>query len=77
MKSECVAACEASRVWRFVGGAESIFSQMKDMFGEKRASALADMLQAPMMLRYHKRAVGCKSNFARNFVKVTSFVSGS
>ena len=35
--------------------AERIFSQMKDMFGEKRASALADLLQAAMMLRYHKR----------------------
>ena len=33
--------------------AERIFSQMKDMFGDKRASALADMLQAAMMLRYH------------------------
>jgi hypothetical protein len=28
---------------------------MKDMFGDKRASALADLLQASMMLRYHKR----------------------
>jgi hypothetical protein len=35
--------------------AERIFSQMKDMFGAKQASALADMLQASMMLRYHKR----------------------
>ena len=35
--------------------AERIFSQMKDMFGAKQASALADMLQAAMMLRYHKR----------------------
>ena len=35
--------------------AERIFSQMKDMFGDKQASALADMLQAAMMLRYHKR----------------------
>ena len=39
--------------------AERIFSQMKDMFGDKRASALADCLQAAMMytmmLRYHKR----------------------
>jgi hypothetical protein len=35
--------------------AERIFSQMKDMFGAKQAAALADMLQAAMMLRYHKR----------------------
>jgi hypothetical protein len=35
--------------------AERIFSQMKDMFGAKQAAALADMLQASMMLRYHKR----------------------
>ena len=35
--------------------AERIFSQMKDMFGAKQASALSDMLQAAMMLRYHKR----------------------
>ena len=35
--------------------AERIFSQMKDMFGDKRASALAECLQAAMMLRYHKR----------------------
>jgi hypothetical protein len=35
--------------------AERIFSQMKDMFSAKQAPALADMLQAAMMLRYHKR----------------------
>ena len=35
--------------------AERIFSQIKDMFGAKQASALANMLQAAMMLRYHKR----------------------
>jgi hypothetical protein len=35
--------------------AERIFSQMKDMSGAKQAAALADMLQSPMMLRYHKR----------------------
>ena len=35
--------------------AERIFSQTKDMFGANQASALADMLQASMMLRYHKR----------------------
>jgi hypothetical protein len=35
--------------------AERIFSQMKDMFGAKQAAALAGILQAAMMLRYHKR----------------------
>jgi hypothetical protein len=35
--------------------AERIFSQMKDMLGAKQASALAYMLQAAMMLRYHRR----------------------
>ena len=35
--------------------AERIFSQMKDSFGAKQASALADILQAAIMLRYHKR----------------------
>ena len=35
--------------------AERIFSQMKDMFDAKQAKALADILQASMLLRYHKR----------------------
>ena len=35
--------------------AERIFSQMKHMFGANQATALADMLQSSMMLRYHKR----------------------
>ena len=35
--------------------AERIFSLMKDMFGLKQAGVLADILQASMMLRYHKR----------------------
>ena len=35
--------------------AKRIFSQIKGMFGDKQVSALAEMLQAAMMLRYHKR----------------------
>ena len=35
--------------------AERILSQIEDKFATKQALALADMLQASMMLRYHKR----------------------
>ena len=38
--------------------AERVFSMLKDMFGDKQMSALADMIQAALMLRYNKRKVG-------------------
>ena len=31
---------------------------LKDMFGDKQMSALADMIQAALMLRYNNRKVG-------------------
>ena len=34
---------------------ERVFSMMKEMFGDKQVSALADLLQASLMLRYNKR----------------------
>ena len=38
--------------------AERVFSLLKLMFGDIQISSLADMIQAAMMLRYNKRAVG-------------------
>jgi hypothetical protein len=38
--------------------AERVFSLVKLMFGEAQLSALADMIQAALMLRYNKRRVG-------------------
>ena len=38
--------------------AERVFSMLKDMFGDKQLSALSDMVQAALMLRYNKRIVG-------------------
>ena len=38
--------------------AERVFSMLKHMFGDERMSALADMIQAALMLRYNKRSVG-------------------
>lgn len=37
---------------------ERVFSLLQVMFGESRSAALADMLQASLMLRYNKRKVG-------------------
>jgi hypothetical protein len=39
-------------------GAERIFSLLKAMYGSHQVSALADQIQASLMLRYNKRAVG-------------------
>ena len=39
--------------------AERVFSMLKLMFGDTQMSALADMIQAALMLRYNKRKVGC------------------
>ena len=38
--------------------AERVFSMLKSMFGDAQMSALADMIQAALMLRYNKRTVG-------------------
>ena len=35
--------------------AERVFSMLKLMFGDTQMSALADMIQAALMLRYNKR----------------------
>ena len=39
-------------------GAERVFSLLKDMYGTDQMSALADQIQASLMLRYNKRTVG-------------------
>ena len=38
--------------------AERVFSLLKDMFGDQQMTALADMIQAALMLKYNKRVVG-------------------
>ena len=38
--------------------AERVFSMLKSMFGDAQMSALADMIQAALMLRYNKLTVG-------------------
>lgn len=38
--------------------AERVFSLLKSMFAEDQLSALADYIQAAVMLRYNKREVG-------------------
>ena len=40
--------------------AERVFSLLKLMFGDAQMSALADMIQASLMLKYNKRKVGCR-----------------
>ena len=40
------------------GTAERVFSMLKLMFGDEQMLALADMIQAALMLRYNKRTVG-------------------
>ena len=42
-------------------GAERVFSLLKAFFGDTRTQALADILQATLMLRYNKRSVGHSS----------------
>ena len=37
---------------------ERVFALLKRLFGEQQMSSLADLLQASLMLNYHKRAVG-------------------
>ena len=37
---------------------ERVFALVKTMFGEQQMSALADMIQAALMLRRNKRIVG-------------------
>ena len=39
-------------------GAERVFSLLKLTFGDLRDSALADMMQATLMLMYNKRVIG-------------------
>ena len=38
--------------------AERVFSLLKLFFGDTRMSALADLIQASLMLRYNQRKVG-------------------
>ena len=38
--------------------AERVFSMLKQMFGDMQMRALADMIQAALMLKYNKRTVG-------------------
>jgi hypothetical protein len=39
--------------------AERVFSLLKNMYGDQQQmTALADMIQAALMLKYNKRAVG-------------------
>ena len=38
--------------------AERVFSMLKLMFGDTQMTALADMIQAALMLNYNKRTVG-------------------
>ena len=38
--------------------AERVFSLLKLMFGDTQMSALADMIQSALMLKYNKRKVG-------------------
>ena len=37
---------------------ERVFSMLKTMYGDDQDSALADYIQAGLMLRYNKRCVG-------------------
>ena len=37
---------------------ERVFAQLKQMFGEQQIRALADYIQAALMLRINKRCVG-------------------
>ena len=38
--------------------AERVFSMLKQMFGDQQMTALADMIQAALMLKYNGRKVG-------------------
>ena len=38
--------------------AERVFSLLKSMYGDEQMSALADMIQTALMLKYNQRAVG-------------------
>mgnify|MGYP006949154344 CR=1 FL=1 len=40
------------------GGRERVFSLLKLMFGDTQMSALADMIQTALMLKYNQRKVG-------------------
>ena len=48
----CVAHCAIGHV------GERVFSMLKRLFGEQQMSALADYIQAALMLNYNDRAVG-------------------
>ena len=38
--------------------AERVFSLLKAMFGDTQMSALVDMIEAALMLKYNKRSIG-------------------
>ena len=40
------------------GVCERVFAQVKSMFGDQQILALADMIQAALMLRFNKRRLG-------------------
>ena len=46
------------RIFMSSAAAERVFSMLKMMFGDTQMSALADMIQVALMLRYNKRTVG-------------------
>ena len=52
-----------SSLWLFAmspnsASCERVFAMLKHMFGEQQMSALADMIQAALMLSYNDRVVG-------------------
>ena len=40
------------------GSCERVFALLRNLFGEEQMSALADYVQAALMLNYHGRTVG-------------------
>ena len=46
------------QIWNQTGNFLGNFSLLKLMFGDTQMSALADMVQSALMLRYNKRKVG-------------------
>ena len=46
------------RMWAGDVGGERVFALIKIMFGKQQISALADMIQAALMLRSNKRHLG-------------------
>ena len=51
-------ALAARVVFAIAASCERVFALLKNLFGEESMSALADYLQAGLMLNYNKRQVG-------------------